>query len=367
METGNRKAFLSTVARGDPEFRAAQRQLFDDLSRLPLAVWDYEIVSDGSSGAFDSLRSPRSSVNVWTPHLSLRYRYAGFDQHPVSTSRYLTFARGPRGWRVTDTASGTDRRIWDLGSLDVVRTDHALVLGVDTSRGRLREIARRVDRAVPVVSRVWGTDWSREAVVLVPGSEEQAGALSPDQGSLAQIAAVATVVSGPAGVPPPGSGDRVIVNPANFSELSVLGRRVVLRHELTHVATRAFTDSTVPMWLVEGFADYVGYQGVELPARSIAPELSAAVRAGRMPRRLPTREEFSGMAQHLTRAYESAWLACELIAERYGEQRLVRLYRVMGSGRAGGDPQRHGLRSVLGMTPDEFAAAWRSYVRARLG
>lgn len=366
VRAGNRRAFLDTVVTGNPRFRARQRQLFDNLTRLPLSAWSYEISPEPAKSP---PRQERTSANVWTPRLVLKYRFAGFDRKAVTATRYLTMAYGPRGWRVADLAKGSARRIWDLGKVTVLRQGPALVVGVGAPRRQLRQVARHVDRAVPVVSRIWGRDWSQRAVVLVPGTQQQADALSPDRQSLDQITAVATVASGPGGVPPPGSGDRVIINPPNFVELSSLGRGVVLRHELTHVATRAATDEAVPMWLVEGFADYIGYQGVDLAPSEIAREMDASLRNGNMPRQLPLRKDFAGSAKHLTRAYEAAWLACELIAKRYGEGDLVRLYRRLGSA-PDARPQRarrKGMRSVLGTTSGKFVATWRTYVRSTLG
>lgn len=366
VRTGDREAFLATVDPSDARLRAAQGHLFDNLTRLPLAQWEYTIVPKTGS----SPRHPaRSSANVWTPHVKLTYRLAGFDEGAVTASRHMTVVYGQRGWRITDVRDSADPRMWDLGEIRVVRKDQAMVVGVDTPRRELRGIAREVDRAMPVVSDVWGRDWARSAVVLVPSTQQQADALSPDEESLDQITAVATVGSGPSGVPPPGSGDRIIVNPANFSHLSSLGRRVVLRHELTHVATRGFTDTDVPMWLTEGFADYVGYVGVDLPPQSVARKLSTSLRSGNLPERLPARGDFAETSGNLTRSYESAWLACKLIQQRYGEQRLVRLYRMMGSDQdaSSTDVRRRSMRRVLGMTRQEFTSAWRSYVRATLG
>lgn len=361
----DRAAFMATVAASGRKFRRAQRRFFTNMTLLPLGAWKYELASGKASSP---PRAPQAGSREWKSPVRVSYRFAGFDKKTVTDKRVLTFAGGKHGWRVAGVSGRSQRRIWDLGGIHVLRRRHVLVIGLGSHVERLRQMAETMERAVPVVSRVWGGTWSHHAVVLVPATQRQARRLSPNHASLAQITALATVASGPGGVPPPGTGDRVIVNPQNFAKLSRLGRKVVLRHELAHVATRKFTDDAVPMWLVEGFADYVGYHGVSLSERSVARELTAAVRSGHQPEKLPGREDFDGKSKHLTRAYESAWMACELIAHRHGRRQLVRLYRVAGSGDGPpGQVRQRSLRTVLHTTPGKLTASWRSYVRARLG
>src|SRR4029077_20228361 len=104
-----------------------------------------------------------------------------------------------------------------------------------------------------------------------------------DAGDLDQIAALASAeVTSCPGSPNP-VGGRIAINPHNWPTLSSLGHRIVLTHELTHVATRADTNACMPTWLVEGFADYVAYQQSSLPVRIIASELGVDVHAGRVP------------------------------------------------------------------------------------
>ena len=57
-------------------------------------------------------------------------------------------------------------------------------------------------------------------------------------------------------------------------------------------------------------------------------------------------------------AYESAWLACRMLADRYGEARLVRFYR---AARAEGTPAA--LRSQFGLSVAQLTTQWRGYVR----
>ncbi|MGH3320876.1 MAG: peptidase MA family metallohydrolase, partial [Streptosporangiaceae bacterium] len=363
----DRRAFLATVDHHDRESLAGQARLFGNLARLPLSKFDYDLVPDSEGVADPKLLERYGTAHIWTPRVTLRYRLSGFDTRSLTVVRYLTLILRPGGWRVAGLASGSDSTIFDLGSIHAARGRRSLVIG-QAPRAELRSIADRVDRAVPVVSEVWGTDWNRTAVVLVPDSQADATELSPHHRTLSQIAAVATVISGPHGVPPAGTGDRVIVNPKNFARLSPLGRRVVLTHELTHIATRQATTATVPMWLVEGFADYVGYHGLGLPATRAASELTRKVRAGHLPSALPTAEDFDGDSGNLSLAYEEGWLACRFIADRHGQDALVDLYRRMGSVRGHAEPEarRRIFRSVLGTDIGTFTRAWRSYLEARL-
>ena len=77
----------------------------------------------------------------------------------------------------------------------------------------------------------------------------------------------------------------MVINPAAFARLGTTGRRVVLTHEMTHVAVRQTTTSAVAIWLSEGFADYVAYSGTGVSRRVGAGDLLAQVRAGHGPTR----------------------------------------------------------------------------------
>ena len=55
-----------------------------------------------------------------------------------------------------------------------------------------------------------------------------------------------------------------------------------------------------------------------------AAELASDVRSGQAhPRDLPGDRDFRGSNTELPQAYESGWLACRYIAERYGQHKLV--------------------------------------------
>ena len=184
----------------------------------------------------------------------------------------------------------------------------------------MRRLADEADLAVRDVDEVWTGEWSREPVVMLPrNQEDMATLIGSDGAGLAQIAAV-TTGSFESGL---SRGDRVVINPAAWNTLGALGRRVVLTHEMTHVATRSSSVQPVPIWLSEGFADYVAYRATPVPTVIVASDIFDDVRDGNAPEQLPDDADFDAARGDVAASYESAWLACRMIAERYGEKRLV--------------------------------------------
>ncbi|MFD7443432.1 hypothetical protein [Streptomyces sp. NPDC059909] len=338
-------------------FGAAGREEFANLADVPLRSWEYR------------LTDVRRSGDRATADAQLRYRLDGYDSAPVTAARTLELAERDGRWYVTADRPGRGgaQQLWQQGDVDVVRGERSLVLGVGQDRARLRQIASDADRAVPAVAAAWPGEWADRVVVLVPDSlAAMGGLLGAPAAGYRGIAAVTTGETGRNGAAP---ADRVIVNPEAYGELGEFGRRIVLTHETTHVATRAHTSQATPMWLSEGYADWVAYRGTGRTAAQAAPELRRAVRAGDAPRTLPADEDFrfGTGADALGRAYEGGWLACELIADRWGAGALSDFYRAVGA-----QPRREGaleqaLREVLDTNPEAFTAAWRDYVRLRLG
>ena len=99
--------------------------------------------------------------------------------------------------------------------------------------------------------------------------------------------------------------DRVWVNTPVMATLSSLGREIVLRHEILHVATGAAATAATPLWLEEGLAEFVGYRGSGVPLRTADRRRAAGrARRARARPRCPTRASSPDRA--LAEAYESA-------------------------------------------------------------
>lgn len=352
----------AVLDRDEPAYRATGQSAtsvaeFGNLRDVPLAAWSYRVTGFHRSG-------DRATADA-----ELSYRVEGYDTAPVTAARDLSLTRSGGKWYVVsdEPAKDASEQLWEQGAVTVLRGEHSLVMGVGQSDERLRDYADIADRAVPAVSQAWGTDWSAHVVVLVPKSlEGMAGLLGAAASGYQGIAAVTT---GEAGASAKAPADRIIVNPDAYGVLGDFGKQVVLTHETTHVATRTHTTAATPLWLSEGYADWVGYLGSGRTAAQVAPELERAVVDGHVPAALPVDADFgfTGDAGKLAQAYEGGWMACRLIADRWGEVRLNDFYRAVGEHEKRSGAVEAALRDVLRTTPEAFTELWRDYLRAQLG
>ncbi|WP_371615516.1 hypothetical protein [Streptomyces sp. NBC_00454] len=336
------------------------------LAAIPLEGWSYEV----SSVRVDGVRA--------FARAELHYRLTGYDAAPAGSAREVELTRGsgpdgsggPAGsatpggpggsWTVVADrpAPGTPPQLWDQGRVGVARGAHALVLGGDgQSPEALAAIAAEADEAVPAASAAWPRPWAGRVVVLVPGSLEAMAALLGRP--VEEYRGLGAVTTGSTGAGP-APADRVVVNPEGYGQLSAEGRQVILTHETTHVATRAATTAKTPLWLSEGFADWAAYRGSGRSAAEAAPATGRAVRRGDLPAELPGNAAFAfgGDGEALARAYEGSWLACRLIARKWGDAALVSLYE-----KAGREPLPTALEEALGTDLPALTRAWQEELR----
>ncbi|MER6301756.1 hypothetical protein ABT247_19655 [Kitasatospora sp. NPDC001539] len=317
----------------------------------------------------DLVLSPGDGPDRSTATAQLAVRIAGYDEYPVVYPRRIELVRAAGRWRVErEEAAGGPPAPWDLGEVRTAPGERCLVLGLAGGPDPTGLVAV-ADRAVPAVSAVWGSAWPGRLLLELPAEEAQfARLLGGDPADWAGMAAV--TVAAP-GAPRHTPADRVVVNPEAFGRLSAFGRQVVVTHEATHVATRADTRAWTPLWLSEGVADWTAYRDSGRSPRQIAPELARDVAAGKPPTALPADRDFTAGAAGIAQAYEQAWLACELIARRWGPDRLVALYRAVGAGDGQGEDREQRidrlLRAGLGVGSAGFTALWLAEVAALKG
>jgi hypothetical protein len=368
----DRAAFMATLDPQGRRFRRAQSRMFANIAEVPIRSWSYAMTAIARPAPPNA---SRYGAPTWAPEsFTLHYRLAGFDVKPTTLQQYPTFVERQGRWylaSLTDYArrhlvSATD--IWDYGPVKVLQSAGVLVLGAPSQLRTMTEVERQIHAAIGPVTSVWGRGWARRAVVLVPATMREMALIDDYRGDLHNLAALTSAeVSTTAGSPAP-VGDRITINPVNWPKLSEIGAAVVIRHELTHVATRAATGTQMPTWLSEGFADYVGFLDAPVPVRVAAAALDKTIGAGNLPDALPSNHDFRSSNPHLAVHYEAAWMACRYIADHYGQRTLVRFYRDVGT-----SPNRanvalaDALRDDLHLDLDQFVARWRRYVENALG
>lgn len=340
VRRGDREAAAALAADGDAATGRLLGAIVANAGAIPVRDFRLRYVDETSAA---------SSEGTWGAAVTVTWRFDGFDPAPAQADVTFWFRRdGDRVALVAIGAGGERTPIWMAGPLTVRRSADTLVL--DAGQGAA-VVEQRARQAVSDVRAVL-PQWSSGLVVEVPaGSDALDAALNAAPGEYADIAAVTSAADGSAVEDSP---IHVFLNPAVFDRLGATGAQVVMSHEAVHVATKA-PNSSMPQWLLEGFADYVALRGVDLPLSVTASQIIRQVRREGAPRTLPAAAEFGSSDTHLGAAYEAAWLACVVLADRGGEDALVSLYAAANDG----TDLAAELRQRFGWTEGDLVAAWR--------
>ncbi len=390
---GDRAAWLATVAPASDarvtRFRAAQGRVFDQVRSLRPASWAYQV-----AGGYPVAPDRRAELGgvAWLAEVHLDYQLTPGGP-TVGRQQFLTIVRRAGAWLIADDTDGaTSRDIWDLGPIAHAVSARCLVIGASARRAQVEQFAAECGRSAEVVDRAWGQSWPRRTVLTVPGNLAQLGFLLGRSGAGSGIGADAQSDSGAdagsgtggdagssggsvdtAGLektaavtigPAEGPSDTVLINGAAFDELSDVGRRVVLTHELVHVATRATGSRSAPTWLAEGYADDIAYAGTGLSPKQVAGAALEAVEAGAMPSALPAPDDFNAAGDQAAAAYGLAWVAAGLIADQAGDtQRMQAFYQQAAAPDAGPAQLDAALAKIgLGGT-SSFIKIWQARLR----
>jgi hypothetical protein len=344
VRTGDRAGFLALTEPDNQRCKTQLRYVFANLQRLDVTHFAARYRGGGAGRS-------NPGDGSWVAGVDMSWRLAGFDTRPVTQQSSLTFAAHDGRTYLERIGLPTDNRwpLWALGPLTVLRRSGAVVVAV--GKDRARTTIAGAARAIETVRRVIGSS-DGPLLVIAPATAKQFDRLVGVSTGYAKIAAVTTTADGSLS---PKSLTMIDLNPTAFDRLGPEADQVVLSHEATHAMTHAVT-TQLPAWLKEGFADYVAFRDTGLPPVAIAEGYLGEVRKRGAPSQLPLRRAFQVDAPRLGHAYEAAWLACEMIARRYGQAALVRLY--VRAGKVGVQPAIH---RVLAIGPTALTRLWQRY------
>jgi len=322
--------------------------VFTSLRRLPLSTYSMRYISEVAH------QGP-----TWRADVAVQWGLRRADPRAITSEIEVTFRRDDGTARVVamKTVSDEETPVWLMGRLQVVHVGPALVLSLQPPL--TRGVVDQTRTAVMDVHHVL-RGWDGSLVVVLPRTTGQLDEmLASRPGTYDNIAAVTASADGSND---PAAPVRVLLNPEVFTGLGPIAGQVVLSHEATHAATGA-TFRDMPLWLVEGFADYVALAREPVPVKVASGQILDSVRKSGPPARLPGKGDFATSAHGLGASYEAAWLACRLLADQYGQDRLLRFYRQVSRT---GDADA-AFASVLGTTQEQFTAQWRDYLTELAG
>ena len=354
LSEGDRSRVLALAAPGEPSARRALATMQANADLLDVEDLALRFV-DEDPDAVDPATRRELGAGAWGADVALTWRLAGYDRAVGDMETSFTFVDTGDG--VAFGATGDEAGpLWLVERLFAHRSPRALVMVTDRSvLGRYTALAERAVRDVRAVLPRWR---GRLVVEVAASAEQLHQVLGADPGTYTSIAAVTATVDGSSS---PASPVHILVNPEVFSGLGADGAQIVMSHEATHVATGAAT-SAMPLWLLEGFADYVALARSDLPVDVTASQILSEVRRNGPPRRLPDQKAFDPSNKLLGTSYEAAWLAARLLAEEYGERRLVGFYDTVDAGASTEE-----AFAELGTTEAAFTRRWRDYLRELAG
>lgn len=363
-------AFMESVDPAQPAFREAQARRFTWMGALSLN--DYSLELDPEDGELTRRQDrERYGVPVVVAPVEERYRIEGYGDDPVLSTAFLTFVLRDGRWRIAADADVEDlgltssRELWDFGSVQVARSEHFMVLAHPDEARFAPEILRLAEEALPGVDEIWRRPWSKRVPILVPSSREELEELLDTPLDVSKFVAFALFsIDRDEGVR--WQGSRIILNRANFLARTAATRRVILVHELVHVATTEARGAFTAGFVEEGLAELAGAGtgGTGL--------LDAQVRRGRFDAMLPEDLDFSSGSQaEIVLAYQEAASAIGYMRDRFGLEGVAGFYEAYGSARIEPGTVRYHLdrsfRQALGISLEQFEREWASNVKATRG
>jgi hypothetical protein len=361
----DKAAFLATVDRRRTTFYRAQSALFDRMATVPFTAFSYAVPDPLQDVGSDKARRRYSPTVVSMFPIEASFGFRGQDSSPFLARYYYTFAITDAGWRIAGqddvpTPLRSDVEIWDAGGVQTVASPRTLVVFHPGDAGLARRLLTVAERGYAQVAASWSGKWDHKVVILVPRDQREAQRLVSSR-NLTDVAAVTSsaVEAGPLHRV---LGNRIIVNTSLIEGYRTLDLQVVLTHEMTHVATRS-AGVGVPLYLVEGFADYTALRPLDASVRVTRPSLALAVRANRFSGRLPSRGALTGNDAAL--AYDEASTFCLWVESTYGESKLQAFYRSFGdlTNEASRQEEDVRFRRVLGISRATAERNWASFVR----
>ena len=359
---------MATIAPGADDFRERQSKLFAQMAPIPLASYELRAAWERYADlvrASDERSYPHAD-EVSIPVTEERYRIEGIDRTPAVEDMYYTFVKTKGSWYIADDTDLDDltlystRHLWDFGSIEIIQSPEFVLYSHPCEGTELCGSERLLTVAGGGLDRL-GKYWNEvppHVLILVPGDQQELERMIQATFDLENFVAFAySTVDLTKGVEY--TGHRIMLNPPAFGGRSTSGSTSILAHELLHVATRSSSGPFVPVFVEEGFAEYVGY---DADPGSLA-FLNSEIAAGTFDAQVPEDFQFTiGSGTDIYRSYQKSESAITFFIQKWGLDRFRRFYRSLGAVKIEPGTARYWLdaklRKAIGVGARGFEKAW---------
>ncbi|MET7418138.1 hypothetical protein [Dactylosporangium sp. NPDC005555] len=360
-------AWMADVEQSDAAFVKRQKQLFENLVKMPFADISFDRTKLSARQLAKFLPTQlfdRYHAAVHVEAVTIRHRVEGVDSKTVATPWMPVVAWTGGKWLIVGDAAGKDLPIgvngqpWDsTGPVAVLRNDRiiAVVSADDAQRGR--NLLQMAETSLKQVIEVRPAGWDGKVLFTAVQDKRIFDTyFAESQERIAQVAAIAVPYYNQVGDWDSAraySSTRVVFNPTQLTaQTEELAHD--LTHEFAHAAMGPVTTARTPRWVVEGFAEYVAYKKDRVPAAGIRQALGDLVIST-----LPTDEQFYSEPRN----YIASWLANRMIAEKFGQDKLIKFYEAFQNVAE----VESAAREVLGIGVAQLEQQWRDYVAQQRG
>ncbi len=287
--------------------------------------------------------------SVYVVEVRRRWQIDSVDDHPATESVYLAVSPTPDGWRVLhddplrQVGLTSTRSLWEVADVVVVRDGGRVLVGNPDDQARMREVGGLLDRAAGVIGEM---DVPDRYLVVVPAGAEQAKEFMQTPLDVSKFVAFVSFSidrdDGWRAGPP-----RLVLQEGNLRRRSRDRQVFILAHELVHLTALDDAGPLTPLWVHEGYADWL--------ANGRQPTGSGTLE-------IPEAHAFrSGSVSEIVDAYERSEALFGRLAELAGDDAPARFFALLGSVRSSaGTVSHHVDRALAGLSLDRDTLEGRS-------
>ncbi|WP_344610837.1 hypothetical protein [Dactylosporangium salmoneum] len=358
-------AWMADVDQSDAAFAKRQRQEFENLIRMPFAELRFERTAQPATKMAVYLPEElfqRYHAAVKVVAVTVRHRIDGLDSRAVATPWLAVFGYAAGRWVIAGNGSGRDMptgalgQPWDSsGAISIVRSDRVVAVVSKTDGGQA--LLQMAETGLRRVAEVRPGGWDGKVLITAVTDKQIFDTyFAESQDRVGQVAAIAVPYYDSVAEWSSHKAyatTRVVFNPTELSAPTAELQHD-LTHEFTHAAMGPVTGPYTPRWVVEGFAEYVAYKDGKYNPAGIRAALGDL-----QIKTLPSNEQFYAEPRN----YIGGWLACRMIAETYGQDKLFAFYE----GFLRMSEVDSVAREVLGISREQLEQQWRDFVAKQRG